>query len=59
MVLKNFGLKSVNVMYNFITFYSAFIAHQAMNFKCTIEEVKEMHGSIYPYICVLTLTGAE
>lgn len=30
-----------------------------MNLKRIIEELKEMHGSMYPYIRVLTLTGAE
>lgn len=64
MVLKEFGLKSVLLMEEFIALKSKAIllpaiARQAVALKKTLSALREKHGEKFPYMRIYPLEGAE
>lgn len=63
MILTGYGLKSVEIMLSFLisdrqAIYLQPIMEQLIRLKRTVEELRQQHGNLYPYIRVFPLPGA-
>lgn len=64
MILQNYGLRSALLMEGFITtgsraIFLPAIAQQSWTLRKAMEELKNKHGEMFPYIRVFPLEGAE
>lgn len=64
MILQNYGLRSALLMEGFITagsraIFLPAIAQQAWTLRKAMEEFKEKHGEMFPYIRVFPLEGSD